>query len=177
MLRISKDELMSFNPCDPESRVVLFERRKYLDVKIALNAGVSIHDILWVVGKLGRKDLCVKFALACAVRVEALDKTGAAKRCNEAVGKYVANPSPETAAWSARSAAQSAAWSAAWSDAAQSAAWSARSAAQSADAARSAWSARSAAWLARSAARSADAAQSADAEEQAQKQIMLDIFK
>lgn len=123
MIRITKNELMAMKPCNPESRSTLFGRHKYMDVRLALKAGVSISDILWVAGRFGHQALCIEFALTCAQRVAANDPTGAARRCIDATRAYAADPSTanlkfmksarSAAAWSESAAARSAARSAA----------------------------------------------------------------
>ena len=67
-ITVTRDELRAMNPCDVDSRMKLFGRRKRLSAAQAMEAGASVRDILWVAYRLGRKDLCVKFALACAQR-------------------------------------------------------------------------------------------------------------
>ena len=94
MLKITLKELLALKPCFPKERKALFGRRKTMDVATALKRGATIHDILWAAAKVGRRDLCIKFALACAVRAEKFDKTGTAKSCNDATAAYVADPSP-----------------------------------------------------------------------------------
>gem|GEM_PF-5219820 len=98
----------------------MFGRRKTMDVKAALEAGASIRDILWVAVRLGHKDLCIAFALACAIRVEHLDKTGTAASCNKALTAYIAAPTDSNRALlrEARSAAYAAADAAAYAAAA-----------------------------------------------------------
>lgn len=71
-MSISLAELKEFHPCRPEERFRLFESRTTLSVSQALKLGVSIDDILWVAGRLGQKDLCVKFALGCAQHISHL---------------------------------------------------------------------------------------------------------
>lgn len=92
-LSITRDELLAFNPCGGADRLALFGRRKSLTAAQALKAGASVRDVLWVVGRMGRKDLCVRFALAAAQRVAHLDRTGTAQPCLDAAGAYVADPS------------------------------------------------------------------------------------
>ena len=94
MLKITLSELLALKPCNPESRKALFGRRKTMGVATALKRGATIHDILWAAAKVGRRDLCIKFALTCAVRAEKFDKTGTSKSCNDATAAYVADPSP-----------------------------------------------------------------------------------
>ena len=94
MLKITLSELLALKPCFPKERKALFGRRKTMDVATALKRGATIHDILWAAAKVGRRDLCIKFALACAVRAEKFDKTGTSKSCNDATAAYIADPSP-----------------------------------------------------------------------------------
>lgn len=95
MLRITKDELLALKPCNPDARLKMFGRRKTMDVAAALAKGASIRDVLWVVSRLGRKDLCIAFALACAVHVEKFDRTGTAKACNDAFAIWIKDPSSD----------------------------------------------------------------------------------
>ena len=186
MIKLTYDQVLKLQPCS-RNKIPDFGRRKYLTAEQALDKGVSVDDLLWVAGKLGRKDLCVRFALECAQRVSHNNTDIRVSKALRAVQAWLDSPS-KSAAWSARSAAEAAeaaesAESAA-RYAARSAAWSARSAAESARSA--AWSARSAAWSARSAAESAGFARSAtwsatwsaarSAEELEQRKIFIRIF-
>jgi hypothetical protein len=173
-LTITKETLASFQPCDLDKRLAMFGRRKSLNVAQAVAAGATVDDILWVAGRMGRADLCVRFALLCAQKTAHLNSDPRVQAALDATAAWLANPCEETRAEAARSAAEAAeaARSAAWSEAAEaarsarSAAWSARSAAWSAEAA---WSARSAAWSA--------AWSAAEAEmRQTQIQIALEVF-
>ena len=94
-ITVTKDQLAAMDPCDLDKRLALFGRRKAMNAKQAFAAGASIRDLLWVARRLGRKDLCIKFALACAQRVEHLNKSGKAKACNDATAAYLAEPSSD----------------------------------------------------------------------------------
>jgi len=173
-IRLSREELTALDPCDQDRRLALFGRRKYLTARLAMEAGATVSDLLWVAGRLGRKDLCVKFALACAQRTAHLNPDQRVQAALDATAAWLANPCEDTqsAAWSAAEAAWSAARSAearsaaeaAWSAAARSAAeaaWSAARSAEARSAAEAAWSAAEAAW---------------SAEQEEQKVIFLSIF-
>ncbi len=110
-ITVTKDQLRALKPCEISNRLRLFGSRTSLNAEQAFAAGASISDLLWVASRLGHKDLCAKFALACAKRVEHRDKSGKAAACNDATVAYISNPSPTKleAMRRARSAAAAAA--------------------------------------------------------------------
>jgi len=175
-IRLSREELTALDPCDQAHRLALFGRRKYLTARLALEAGATVSDLLWVAGRLGRKDLCVKFALACAQRTAHLNPDPRVQAALDATAAWLANPCEDTqsaasSASSARSAALAAASSASSAAlaAASSAAWAAEAAAR--------WPASSAALAAEAAARwLVSSARSARSEQEVQKEIFLSIF-
>lgn len=143
-LRVSRDELLAFGPCDPDRRVALFGRRKYLTASQALDAGATIEDVLWVAGRLGRKDLCVRFALLCAQKTAHLNDDPRVRAALDAAQAWIDNPTEENRL-AAREAVGAARAAAAWEGAAAATALAAADAA--ADAA-AAWAATAAAWAA-----------------------------
>ena len=188
-LSINKTDLLALKPCDPAQRAALFGRRKSLTAAQAFEAGATIRDVLWVLGKLGRKDLCIEFALQCAQRVAPLDKRGTAQPCIDATRAYVAEPTEENlaalrhrraaAADDAADAAYAAAAAAAAADdaadAAYDAAYAYAAAAYAADAAY-AYAAAAAAYAAYAAADAADAYAGARCREiEEQKKILIAI--
>jgi len=162
-IKLTRDQVVALGPCS-EDRIPNFGRRKSMSAAQALEAGATIDDLLWVAGQLGRKDLCVKFALACAQRVAHLNPDPRVPAAIDAAAAWVADPSEENraAARAAGDAARAAgdAWAAAW-------------AAGAADGA--AGAAGDAAWAAGDAARAAARA-AGDAEREAQRAIFLEIF-
>jgi hypothetical protein len=124
--KLTYAQLADLDPCGLEGRKALWGRRKALTAVQALEAGASVEDILWVAGRLGRKDLCVRFSLMCAQRVAANNPDPRVQAALDAVKAWLENPCEETE--SAARSAESAAWSAA-----RSAARSAESAARSAE--------------------------------------------
>jgi hypothetical protein len=183
-------QLEALNPCDFEGRKALYGRKRSLSAVQALEAGASISDLLWVAGRLGRKDLCVRFALLCAQRVAHLNSDPRVQAAIDAGFAWLNSP---------MGAAARAAWAAVGAtDAAMGAAWAAVGAADAADAARAADAAAraaraaDAAWAAVGAADAADATDAAvgaadaavgaagaagAAEQKAQRQIFLEVFK
>ena len=107
-IRLTKAELTALDPCGLDDRLKLFGRRKSMDARQALEAGVSIDDLLWVAGSLGRKDLCVRYALACAQRVAHLNPDPRVQAALDATAAWIADPSEVN-----RDAARDAAWDAA----------------------------------------------------------------
>ena len=158
-IKLTRDQVVALGPCS-EDRIPNFGRRKSMSAAQALEAGATIDDLLWVYGQLGRKDLCVKFALACAQRVAHLNPDPRVPAAIDAAAAWVADPSEENRA--AARAAGDAAW----------AAWAAAGAAGDAAAGAAAWAAAGAAaraaWAAARAARAA--------EREAQRAIFLEIF-
>lgn len=168
-IRVTRKELMAMRPCNGEARLALFGRRNSLTAKQAIKAGAYIPDLLWVAGELGRKDLCVRFALACAQRVAHLNPDPRIQAALDATANWLANPSEENA-----KAANDAAWDAAGAEGA--ARWMGPDAIMSAGAAAwTAWTAFAASGP--SAARAASAAWSrASARRDPLNAIFLEIF-
>ena len=174
-LKLTREALIALDPCDVDQRLKLFGRRKSMNVAQAMKAGASVADILWVAERIGRKDLCIRFALACAQRVAYLNPDPRVQAALDATAAWMDDPTSQRAAAraaageAARDAAREAARDAAWAarDAAGAAAWAARAAA-AAWAAReaagaAAWAARDAAGAAAWAARAAAGAAAGDA--------------
>jgi hypothetical protein len=101
-------------------KIPSFGRRKYMTAAQALAAGVSIDDLLWVAGRMGLKEQCVRFALACARRVAYLNYDPCVQAALDATQAWLDSPAPETseaaarAAWVAAEAAAEAAAEVAW---------------------------------------------------------------
>ena len=132
MITLSFAELSAMAPCRLGERRSWFgtSGRKRLNVVQALNAGASFEDILWVAMKLGRKDLCVRFALLCAQRTVYLNSAPSVQKALDATQKWLDNPSDKTAY-----AAYAAAYAAYAANAAYAAAYAANAAAYAANAA------------------------------------------
>ena len=94
-LSITRDQLASFDPCDLPARLKLFGKRKRLTARQAIAAGASIRNVLWVMGRVGRKDLCVRFALACAQRVAHLNPDPRVQAALDATSAWLADPTEE----------------------------------------------------------------------------------
>ena len=180
-IALTPAEVAALRPCSDRSH--LFGRRKKMNARQALEAGASIADLLWVADKLGRKDLCVRFALACAQRVAHMNPDPHVQAALDATARWLDDPTPENyAARAAARAAAGAAARAAAGAAARAAAWAAAGAAAWAAAGDAAGdAARAAAWDAagdavRAAARAAAWAAAGDAELDEQRRIFLEIF-
>jgi hypothetical protein len=177
-ISITRDQLAAMNPCDAESRLKMFGRRKTMNVKQALAAGATISDILWVAGQLGLKRQSVQFALACAQRVAHLNTDPRVQKALGATQLWLdadtdAAGDAARAAWAASWATEAAGDAARAAEAAGDASWAAEAAG---DAARAAsWATEAAAWAAWAA---RDAAWDAawDAEIEAQKALLIEIF-
>jgi hypothetical protein len=187
--KLTPTKLLALNPCDADKRLALFGKHKSLTAIQALKAGFSISNILWVAGKLDRKDLCVRYALAVAKRVAHLNPDPRVQAALDATQAWLDNPSNAAytaytaytaaadaaatdAAYTAYTARSAAAYAATY--AADAATYAARSAARSADAADAAYAATYAADAATYAATYADARTT---EEEEQRKLFLTIFK
>lgn len=115
-LSLTRDELTALEPCDLPGKLALFGRRWRMTAAQALEAGASIDDLLWVAGRMDRKDLCVRFALACTRRVAHLNPDPRVQAALDATQAWLDDPFDETA------------WAADAADAADAAAWAARTA-------------------------------------------------
>lgn len=67
-IKLTRSQLQSLRPCALERRIALYGRRRSLTASQALAAGASVHDILWVAGKLKLKlkAECVTFSVRAA---------------------------------------------------------------------------------------------------------------
>jgi hypothetical protein len=131
-ITLTREQALALKPCD-KGRVPKMARGQAMNAAEALAAGVSIDDLLWVADRLGRKDLCVRFALACAQRVAHLNPDPRVQAALDATQAWLDNPT-DAAAAGAAGAAGDAAWAAyaaaaraagAAGDAAWAAAWAA----------------------------------------------------
>ena len=111
MITLSLSELKALGPCNMHNRRAWFgvTGRKRLDVVKALAAGATKDDILWVAVKLGRQDLCVRFALLCAQRVAYLNSDPSVQRALNAAQAWLDRPNKITANAAAKAAAYAAA--------------------------------------------------------------------
>ena len=164
-IRLTRAQVVALNPCS-ENHIPDFGRRKSMTASQALDAGTTIPNLLWVAGRLGRKDLCVRFALACAQRVAHLNPDARVQAALDATAAWLADPTDRNraAAEDAAFAARAAAWAAAWA---------ARVSAAASAAEYAAWAADTAARAARAA---EDAEDAEDAEREAQRAIFKEIF-
>ena len=161
-------QLRKLKPCHLERHELLFEAKRSVTVRQALEAGVSILDLLWVAGKLDLKSQIVSFAARVAREVAHLNPDPRVMAAIEAAEAWVREPSEGNR----KAATADAAWAAA--DAAWAAAAAGDVAAARAAAAAAAW----AAWAAAADAAAADAANAADAglSEQRIREIFAEIF-
>jgi hypothetical protein len=189
-IKLTREHLTALDPCDLDVRLQLFGRRKSLTARQALDAGATVADLLWVLGKLGRKRECVLFALGCARAVAHLNTDPRVQGALDATQAWLDDPSEANrlaaAAAAARAAARAADAAYAAADAARAAAYAAADAARTAAAAAAADAAAdaraaadAAAWAAVYAARTAasaaaDARAAADA---AQRELFLQIVE
>ena len=172
-IAVTPDQLAAMQPCNLDRRLALFGRRKSLNAKQALKAGVSIRDILWVAGRLGHKDKIVRFALLVAQRAARFTSDPRVQASLDATEAYIADPSPVNleALRVARRAASAYAYAADAADAAYAAAYASYAYAYAADAAYAA------AYAAYAGAYAGDAAYAARQDEvKAQEAILIEIF-
>lgn len=180
-ITLSPTELRALRPCS--DRTHLFGGRSRMNAAQALSAGATIPDLLWVAAKLGRKDLVVRFALACAQRVAHHNSDPRVQAALDATQNWLNDPTEQArrsagpagsdayAAGSDAYAVGSAAYAA---DAVGSAAYAAGSGAYAA--AYAARSAAYAAYAARYAAYAAGSDPDTAAEQKEQRRIFLEIF-
>ncbi len=86
---ITRDQLIAMRPCYLNKHLARFNKRKSMTIRQAFNSGATIPDLLWVAGQLGHTDLCVKFALACAVRAGRFTKDRRVHDCLAATQTYI----------------------------------------------------------------------------------------
>lgn len=96
-ISLTPDQLSTLNPCALDERIALFGTRKRMTAKQALKAGATISDLLCVAGRLGLKEQCVRFALACAQRVAHLNPDPCVQAALDATQAWLDNPTSETA--------------------------------------------------------------------------------
>jgi len=177
MLRLTKDALIALKPCDLDDRLRLFGQRKSMTARQALDAGATVGDLLWVLGAVGRKDLCVRFALGCAQAVAHLSTDPRVEAALAATQAWLDDPS-ENNRLAAAAAAAAAAYAYAYADADAYAARSAADAYAYADAdAYAAVAAAAAADAAAAAAAAAAADAAAAAAAAAQRELFLQIVE
>ncbi len=122
-------QLCKLKPCDLEPYEPLFEGKRSVSVREALEAGVSISDLLGVAGKLDLKPQIVTFAAKVAREVAHLNSDPSVMAAIEAAEAWVRDPSEgnreapadaaadaadAASAASAAVAAEQAAWAAVW---------------------------------------------------------------
>jgi hypothetical protein len=171
-LAITRAQLEALQPCALDRRLTLFGKKRSLNVAQAFEAGATIRDVLWVLGRLGHKAICVEFAIGCAKRAQPAQPSAEALAAIRAAEAWLAEPT-EGNAQRCRAAARAADWAAARAaaaDAARAADWAAYAAAYAyaAD-----WAADAAAYAAYAAADAAYAADAAVAERQAQREHLI----
>jgi hypothetical protein len=156
-------QLRKLKPCDLEPHKPLFEGKHSVSVREALEAGVSISDLLWVAGELDLKPQIVTFAAKVAREVAHLNPDPRVMAAIEAAEAWVREPSESNreAAARAEGAAARAEGAVAWATLA------ARTTADAAAAARAA---------ARAAADAATWAADAGLPEQRIREIFAEVF-
>lgn len=110
MLYTSLNQIKSFNPCAGGWRAInkltgiessdqLFELTRCLETN-------NISDVLWLLGKLKKKEICVQFAQWCANSVKHLrNASDTAYAAYSAANAYAANAAAAATAYSAANAA------------------------------------------------------------------------
>ena len=73
MIKLTRLEVEALKPCSLD-KIPNFGRRKFMNARQAFEAGVSLDDLLWVAGKLGRANECVEFANKCAEQAKSATK-------------------------------------------------------------------------------------------------------
>ena len=164
-ITLTLTQLRELEPCHLECHEPLFEGKRSVTVRQALEADVSIPDLLWVAGKLDLKFQIVSFAARVAREVAHLNSDPSVLAAIEAAEAWVREPSEGNR--KAAADATRAAWAAA-ARAATRAAWATAAAADAA------WAAAAAANVA--AARAAERAADAGLSEQRIREIFAEIF-
>jgi len=199
-ITLTLTQLRKLKLCHLERHEPLFKGKRSVTVRQALEADVSIPDLLWVAGKLDLKSQIVSFAARVAREVAHLNPDPRVMAAIEAAEAWVREPSegnteaaadaawatttttpPRAATWAALAAAAAAdaAWAAAAADVA-----AARAAARAATWAWAAWAAADAAAAAAAdsavaeaaAAAAAAAAANAGLSEQRIRDIFAEVF-
>ena len=98
---LSKKDLIRMGPCDLEARLKLFGSKEKLTVEQAFEAGFSVSDICWIMGRLKLSSEIVLFA----------------DFCKHDARKSAARAAARAAAWAAWAASDAARASAAWASA------------------------------------------------------------
>ena len=140
-ITLTLTQLRELEPCHLERHEPLFEAKPSMTVRQALEAGVSIPDLLWVAGRLNLKSQIVAFVARVAREVAHLNSDPRVMAAIKAAEAWVREPSEgnREAAANAADAAR-AATRAAWATAAAraatwvalAAAWAARATAEAA---------------------------------------------
>ncbi len=108
-------QLRKLKPCDLEPHKPLFKGKRSVSVRKALEAGVSISDLLCVAGKLDLKPQIVTFAAKVAREIAHLNPDPRVKAAIEAAEAWVREPNGANQE-AARAAADAAADAAALPD-------------------------------------------------------------
>ena len=92
-ITLTLTQLRKLKPCHLERHELLFKAKPYMTVRQALEAGVSIPDLLWVAGKLDLKSQIVSFAARVARKVAHLNPDPRVMAAIEAAEAWVHEPS------------------------------------------------------------------------------------
>jgi len=167
-------QLRELEPCHLEHHEPLFEGKRSMTVRQALEAGVSIPDLLWVAGRLNLKSQIVAFVARVAREVAHLNSDPRVMAAIKAAEAWVREPSEgnREAAANAADAAR-AATRAAWAAAARAAT---RAAWATAAARAATWAALAAADAARGATTTTADAADAGLSKQRIREIFAEVF-
>lgn len=108
------NKILNSDPCDPGKVKELVGDIDY-DAQISFKQiydNVGLQDAVWCIQTLDYNDEIQAFALRCARRVEHLDEKGAAKKCNDALERYLKGEATKEELYNPASAAAWAVWSA-----------------------------------------------------------------
>jgi hypothetical protein len=86
-------QLRKLKPCHLERHKPLFEGKRSVSVRQALEAGVSVSNLFWVAGKLDLKPQIVTFAARVAREVAHLNPDPRVMAAIEAAEAWVLDPS------------------------------------------------------------------------------------
>jgi hypothetical protein len=91
-IRLTRNQLIEFSPCDLEEHLAKFGKRKSLTARQALEAGFTVFDLLWVAGRLNLTLQCVAFAINCAEAVASFNPDPRGAAAIQAAKTCMANP-------------------------------------------------------------------------------------
>lgn len=107
-IALTRAEVLALHPCNTR-RIPKFAPGERMTARQALAAGATVPDLLWVLGELGRKDLCVRYAVACAQAVAHLTTDARSAAAIAAAQAWLDEPTEDNRWEAARVAADAAA--------------------------------------------------------------------